>query len=126
MDKTLFLTLVEAAEIFRISQKTARNWCSLGKFPVDTFLIGARRLVRVSDVEAFVSGLGGGNSTQVVTGAAVSAVAAQKLPRGRPRKTPGATATAEIRKSESASSKYLGMAHRASAQNQLNGGGSHA
>ena len=86
MDKNLLISVPEAARCLGIAEKTVRNWMSAGKFPVQTFRLGARRLVRRADLELFVSGLGGGLSASVVDVAPIP-VALIKQPRGRPRKT---------------------------------------
>ncbi|PIW07463.1 MAG: hypothetical protein COW39_13270, partial [Comamonadaceae bacterium CG17_big_fil_post_rev_8_21_14_2_50_60_13] len=45
----------EAGRRLGIAEKTARNWSSAGKFPVPTFLIGSKRMVRTEDLEKFVA-----------------------------------------------------------------------
>lgn len=54
----LLLTIREAAKLLCIAEKTARNWLTQGKFPVATFKIGARRVVRKIDLIKFIEGLG--------------------------------------------------------------------
>lgn len=53
----LLVCLDEAAAILGIAPKTARNWLSQGRFPTPTVKVGGKRLVRLSDLEAFVAGL---------------------------------------------------------------------
>ena len=54
----LLITIRDAAALLCIAEKTARNWLTQGKFPVETFKIGARRVVRKVDLLKFVDGLG--------------------------------------------------------------------
>jgi hypothetical protein len=54
----LLITIREAAKLLCIAEKTARNWLTQGKFPVATFKIGARRVVRKIDLIKFIEGLG--------------------------------------------------------------------
>lgn len=86
MHKALLVPLVEAAQLLGIAEKTARNWTSAGKFPVKTFLIGSKRMVRVADLEQFVASLGCVGAQQVLTTAAMTNDSLRR-PRGRPRKT---------------------------------------
>ena len=81
----LLLTIREASEMLCIAEKTARNWLTQGKFPVATFKIGARRVVRKNDLIRFIEGLGtlvGIPPVLSVNGGAVF----QQKKRGRPRK----------------------------------------
>lgn len=81
----LLLTIREAAKLLCIAEKTARNWLTQGKFPVATFKIGARRVVRKIDLIKFIEGLG----TFVGVHPALSVnegVTFQQKKRGRPRK----------------------------------------
>jgi excisionase family DNA binding protein len=89
MDKTLLVSVPEAARCLGIAEKTVRNWMSAGKFPVQTVRLGARRLVRRADLELFVDGLGVGQSAAVVELDSIP-IALVKRPRGRPRKSAGA------------------------------------
>lgn len=56
MDTTLYLTIPEAAHLLRIAPQTIRNHIFIGDFPIPTILLCGRRLLRRSDVEAFVRG----------------------------------------------------------------------
>ncbi|MDD2700691.1 MAG: helix-turn-helix domain-containing protein [Sideroxydans sp.] len=56
MDTTLYLTIPEAAHLLRIAPQTIRNHIFKGDFPIPTTLLCGRRLIRRSDVEAFVQG----------------------------------------------------------------------
>ena len=81
----LLLTIREAAKLLCIAEKTARNWLTQGKFPVATFKIGARRVVRKIDLIKFIDGLGtfvGGHPVLSVNDEAIF----QQKKRGRPRK----------------------------------------
>lgn len=86
MDKTLLIAFTEAGRRLGLAEKTARNWDSAGKFPVPTFLIGSRRMVRTEDLETFVAGLGAGSLPSKTTLSEVADIKIKK-PRGRPRKT---------------------------------------
>lgn len=85
MDKTLLVSVQEAARCLGIAEKTVRNWMSAGKFPVQTFRLGARRLIRRVDLELFVSGLGGDQSAPEPEPKPVP-IEITKKHRGRPRK----------------------------------------
>jgi len=91
MDKTLLVSVQEAARCLGIAEKTVRNWMSAGKFPVRTFRLGTRRLVRRVDLELFVSSLGGGQPIPVLESENVTSVSTPVVvkQRGRPRKTVG-------------------------------------
>jgi hypothetical protein len=90
MDKALLMAFTKAGTMLGISEKTARNWDSAGKFPVPTFLIGSRRMVRTQDLEKFVEELGGAMLKNEASPAGSLLAAGQKKRRGRPRKD-GAT-----------------------------------
>lgn len=92
MDKTLLVSVSEAARSLGIAEKTVRNWMSAGKFPIQTFRLGARRLVRRADLELFVTGLGGGQSVSGLEPLRQADEITRKQ-RGRPRKT---TANCEV------------------------------
>lgn len=64
--KTIFISLSDAAKVIGIAAKTARNWLSAGKFPIPTHRIGGKRLVRIEDIESFVSNLCGCTAPLVV------------------------------------------------------------
>lgn len=51
------ISVSDCAGAINITPKTARNWLSMGRFPIPTVKIGGRRMVRVQDLEAFVAGL---------------------------------------------------------------------
>ena len=51
----IFVSLKEAAKALCIAEKTARNWLTQGKFPVRTYKIGGKLLVKVSELLEFVS-----------------------------------------------------------------------
>lgn len=55
----IFISLKEAAKVLCIAEKTARNWLTQGKFPVRTYKIGGKLLVKVSELLEFVSRLTG-------------------------------------------------------------------
>lgn len=81
----LLITIREAAKLLCIAEKTARNWLTQGKFPVQTFKIGARRVVRKNDLINFIEGLGTLVGIRPVLSVNGEAVFQQKK-RGRPRK----------------------------------------
>lgn len=81
----LLLTIREAAKMLCIAEKTARNWLTQGKFPVATFKIGARRVVRKIDLVKFIEGLGAFVGVHPVLSVNEGAIFQQKK-RGRPRK----------------------------------------
>ena len=81
----LLLTIHEAAKMLCIAEKTARNWLTQGKFPVATFKIGARRVVRKIDLVKFIEGLGAFVGVHPVISVNEGAIFQQKK-RGRPRK----------------------------------------
>jgi Helix-turn-helix domain len=81
----LLLTIREAAKLLCIAEKTARNWLTQGKFPVATFKIGARRVVRKIDLVKFIEGLGAFVGVHPVLSVTEGAIVQQKK-RGRPRK----------------------------------------
>lgn len=89
MEKTLLVPFTEAGRLLGIAKQTARNWEVARKFPVPTFLLGAKRMVRTEDLEKYVASLGAGISQtqniQVPTPMRQSEVI-KKRPRGRPRK----------------------------------------
>jgi predicted DNA-binding transcriptional regulator AlpA len=86
MQKALLINLEEAAQLLGIAKKTARNWRSAGKFPVESFRIGARRMVRVADIEEFVKSLGAVEKQGVTTPVPQFANDTTHRRRGRPRK----------------------------------------
>lgn len=86
MSTALLIPYLEGARTIGIANQTAKNWLSAGRFPVATFLIGRRRMVRVSDLEAFVAGLGEPPRETVCSKVAPSAVELKRS-RGRPRKS---------------------------------------
>lgn len=53
--KVIFISLAEASATLGIAVKTARNWLSAGKFPLPTYRLGGKRVVRVDDIESFIS-----------------------------------------------------------------------
>jgi hypothetical protein len=85
MSKILLASFIEVGLSIGIAEQTSRNWVSAGKFPIPTFLIGRKRMVRVADVEAFVDGLGK-KPTDLEGTDSVPLCYAQKSKRGRPRK----------------------------------------
>ena len=81
----LLITIREAAKVLCVAEKTARNWLTQGKFPIQTFKIGARRVVRRVDLQEFIDGLG----TAIVVPGVPSVspeLTFQNKKRGRPRK----------------------------------------
>jgi len=74
MTTPLLISLHTASLMLGISPKTGRNWVSADIFPVETFRVGGRRLLRQKDVENYVENLG------------VQPLLAPAPPRGRPRK----------------------------------------
>jgi excisionase family DNA binding protein len=58
VEKPLLLSIDGTAKCLEIAAKTIRKWLSNGTCPFPTVLIGARRLVRRTDLEKFVGELG--------------------------------------------------------------------
>lgn len=85
MSTVLLISYLEVAHKLGIANQTAKNWHTAGKFPIPTFLLGRRRMVRVSDLEAFVDSLGE-KPSQFGSLQIVAPIAPTKRPRGRPRK----------------------------------------
>lgn len=85
-DYTL-ISIGDAAKILGISCKTARNWLSSEKFPIHTFRIGGRRMLRSVDLIRYVNRLGDAGQSQKIgaIGKEEQHIAIKK--RGRPRKT---------------------------------------
>jgi len=75
MEESLLIGLEVACSMLGICLKTGRNWISAQRFPVQTFRVGGRRLVRRKDLLAFVNNLGGGEP-----------LVPQPARTGRPRK----------------------------------------
>ena len=75
MDDALLVGVETASRMLGICPKTGRNWISSQRFPIKTFRLNGRRLVRRSDLLAFVNGLGGGEPLDP-----------QPARKGRPRK----------------------------------------
>ena len=86
MSTALLIPYLEGARTIGIANQTAKNWLSAGRFPVATFLIGRRRMIRVSDLEAFVAGLGD-PPRETVGSELAPPVVELKRSRGRPRKS---------------------------------------
>lgn len=81
--KELFVSIRDAAGVLCIAEKTARNWLTLGKFPVQSFKIGSKRVVKVNDLLQFADRLGSELDIPQMSGLPIPI---QKS-RGRPRKT---------------------------------------
>jgi predicted DNA-binding transcriptional regulator AlpA len=79
--KIIFISLSDAAQTLGIAAKTARNWLSAGKFPLPTYRIGGKRLVRIEDIDSFVVNLCGGTPALALDGNIQ-----QPKRAGRPRK----------------------------------------
>lgn len=82
------ISLCDAAARLSISSKTARNWLALGKFPIPTFRLGGLRVVRSSDIDAFISNLGSLEASGRSDDTNPSSEQ-KKRGRGRPRKSEG-------------------------------------
>jgi hypothetical protein len=87
MSEILLVSLVEAGNSLGLAEKTSRNWSSSGKFPVPTFLIGGKRMVRVVDLKSYVDGLGVGATRIENVLPALDFTTSLPKKRGRPRKT---------------------------------------
>lgn len=85
MSRALLIPYLEGAQTIGIAKQTAKNWLSAGRFPIATFLIGRRRMVRVADLEAFVAGLGEEPRVAACSQLATFVVPLKRT-RGRPRK----------------------------------------
>ena len=55
--RPLLLSFEDAAKRLGLSAQTLHNWRSAGRLPFPSVRLGGRRLVRLSDLEAFVAGL---------------------------------------------------------------------
>ncbi len=86
MSRALLIPYLEGARTIGIANQTAKNWLSAGRFPIATFLIGRKRMVRVSDLEAFVAGLGEQPRVPAISVLSAHVVPVKKT-RGRPRKS---------------------------------------
>lgn len=84
MNRTLLVPITEAARQLGLATKTVRNWISADKFPIKTFLIGSKRMVRTMDLELFVADLGAGNLLRNQESQYSEDIKRKK--RGRPRK----------------------------------------
>ena len=91
MSATLLVSVDEVARLLSLAPKTLRNWISIGTFPVSTFLIGRRRMIRLTDLVLYVSELGCVEKKNVVK-MTVNGLTQPKRERGRPRKLQVSTA----------------------------------
>lgn len=82
-EKPMLLSIDGAAQCLELAPKTIRKWLSNGTCPFPTVLIGARRLVRRTDLEKFIDQLGGVPSEKPP--AEISYDQNVKRGRGRPR-----------------------------------------
>jgi hypothetical protein len=57
--EALLLTIEVASGLLGICPKTARNWISEKRFPIATYRLNGRRMIRRSDLVNFVDSLGG-------------------------------------------------------------------
>jgi excisionase family DNA binding protein len=53
----LFLSIREAARLLGIEPKTIHKWIGEFRFPVPTYKLGRRRLIRYDELQAFVTSL---------------------------------------------------------------------
>jgi excisionase family DNA binding protein len=53
----LFLSIREAARLLGIEPKTVHKWIGECRFPVPTYKLGRRRLIRYDELQAFVASL---------------------------------------------------------------------
>ena len=82
----LFLTIREAAKVLCIAEKTARNWMTQGKFPIPTFKIESRRVVRIADLVHYADALGNSPMhAELITSSEANVQQVAKR-RGRPRR----------------------------------------
>lgn len=82
----LFLTIREAASVLCIAEKTARNWMTQGKFPIPTFKIQSRRVVRLADLVHYADALGNSPMPSELITSSEAAVQPLAKRRGRPRR----------------------------------------
>lgn len=80
--KPLLVSVRDTALLLGISEKTIRNQCSAGIFPLQCLKLGGRTLFRLSDINDFV----GGNCVREQS-VATPQTLIQKRGRGRPRKS---------------------------------------
>lgn len=83
--RRLLVPFSEVAPLLSVHPQTLRTWQSQGRLPFPSFLIGGKRVVRVSDLEAFVNGLGKPGIDPLAAGATQPDVIPRRRPRGRPR-----------------------------------------
>ena len=74
MATPLLISIDTASLMLGISAKTCRNWLSADIFPIPTFRVGGRRMIKKRDVESYVENLG------------VQPLPAPAPTRGRPRR----------------------------------------
>lgn len=52
------IPVIKAGTALSLAPQTTRNKISAGEFPVTTFLLGGKRVVRKSDLAAYIDNLG--------------------------------------------------------------------
>jgi len=78
----LLVSITEAARLLAIEPDTARKWIGTGRFPVPTYKLGRRRMIRYDELRAYVLSLA--PSTTPCGGASPCGRRAGRA-RGRPR-----------------------------------------
>lgn len=78
----LLVSVRDAAKLLGISEKTIRNQCSAGTFPLSTVKIGGRQLFRMLDITELVYGR---QDVRSVLRSATLPVATPQVRRGRGR-----------------------------------------
>lgn len=81
-EKSLMLSIDNTAQCLGLAPKTIRKWLSNGTCPFPTVLIGARRLIRRTDLEKFVNELG---QPSIAPASAFESALVQPIKRGRGR-----------------------------------------
>jgi excisionase family DNA binding protein len=88
--KPLLISIDDCAIALGVAKQTIRNWLSTGKVQLPTVKVGGRRLVRTSDLLAWVDSLAPSHPTAApatdATPQPVPAPAPRQRRRGRPRK----------------------------------------
>jgi hypothetical protein len=82
-DGQILIPLVPAAEAVGISQQTARNQLTAGKFPLPTLQIGRRRFIHVEDLAKFVDSLRGESQPKRGARSKKERIEAQEAQAGR-------------------------------------------
>lgn len=78
----LLVSITEAAGLLAIEPDTARKWIGTGRFPVPTYKLGRRRMIRYDELRAYVLSL---SPSTTPCGGATPCGRRVGRARGRPR-----------------------------------------